>query len=76
MSLDMASANPCEETSNWQFIYSKNVLLVHLPAHWISNADFLFQYRAMAPPALRECDPRFDTLNPAFPVRRSALTAF
>jgi len=74
MSFAISYTRPCDETSSCKWIYSKNVLLVQQPAHWISSANYLFKYRVIAPPALSECDPILDSLNPAFPVSQSAFT--
>jgi len=75
ISVAIASASPMEETSNWLWMYSKKVLLVHRPARCISNADFLFKYNAIAPPALRECDPILEIRNPFFFGSLRAVTA-
>jgi len=75
MSFEIACANPCEETSSCELIYSKNVLLVHWPAHCISSAIFLFRYSTIPLPDLSKCKPIFDNLNPALPVRHNTLTA-
>jgi len=68
--VDIDWERPLETMSSWPWIYSMNVVLVHLPARWISMAECIFFVKAMAPPARRECEPTCVTLKPSSSVPR------
>jgi len=76
---NMACARPLDTISSWPWTYSMNVVLVHWPAHWISIVECFVIYKAMAPPAQKECKLTFNASNPlsfVLMILMASFTAF